>query len=230
MKDRIITFFSDLLSVILGIVITFTIQGKIDRAAGKKDVRAALELVRTELQANMDDIGLLTDYLKQEGESAKYFLDHRKDIDKCPQDSLDYHSGVIFANVSITTCQDALELLKMPSLFQKIENNTLSMKIIRAYDACESITTNLNHHIAQRDARFENSVTDQNVRKFASTGAIVLRDYIKTDYGLYAFRWLRAVAKPSDSTDVSDLQAAIEAIDEYLAGPPRRRPRKKEQS
>ena len=222
MKDRIITFFSELLSVILGIVITFAIQGKVDRATARSDVRAALELVRTELQANLDDIGLVVDYLSQEEQSAQYFLDHRKDIDRCPGDSVDYHSGVIFASVSITTCQDALELLKMSSLFQKIENNPLSMKIIRAYDSCELIKDNLNRHIAHRDARYENSVTDKSVRKIAATGQIDIRDYIKTDYGLYA---IRSLAQPSPFTDVSDIQAAIEAVDEYLA-PPHRRARK----
>lgn len=225
MKDRIINFVSDLLSVILGIIITFAIQGKVDRAADRGNVRAALELVRTELQTNMDDIGIMVDYLKQEGQSAQYFLDHRTELAKCPLDSIYYHSSVIFSSVSITTCQDALELLKMSSLFQKIENNPLSMKIIRAYDACESITANLNRHIALRDTRYENSVTDKSVRKIASTGLIDIRDYIKTDYGLYAIRWLSAMADPSGFTDVSDMQAAIDAIDEYLAGS-RRRARK----
>lgn len=216
MRDRIITFISDLLSVVLGIVITFTIQGMIDRSSARNEVRSALELVRSELQTNLDDIGIMADYLIQEGKSAQYLLDHRKTIDECPIDSLYYHSGVLFASVSITTCQDALELLKMSSLFQKISNNPLSMKIIRAYDACESITNNLNHHIALRDARFERSVTDNSVGLFASTGIIDIRDYIKTDYGLYAIRWLSAMADPSDFTDVSDMKEAIEAIDTYL--------------
>ena len=226
MKDTIIDFVSDLLSVILGIVITFAIQGKIDRAADKKNVRSALELVRTELQTNLDDIGIMTDYLRAEGASAKYLLAHKDDIASCPKDSLDYHSGVVFASVSITTCHDALELLKMSSLFQKIENNPLSMKIIRAYDACESITANLNRHIALRDDRYERSVTEGSVSSFASSGAIDIRDYIKTDYGLYAIRWLASLAKPDDFTDTSDMVVAIQAIDEYLA-PTRRRARKK---
>lgn len=216
MRDRIITFISDLLSVVLGIVITFTIQGMVDRSSDKKEVRSALELVRSELQTNLDDIGIMTDYLIQEGTSAQYLLDHRQTIDECPFDSLAYHSGVLFASVSMTTCQDALELLKMSSLFQKISNNPLSMKIIRAYDACESITNNLNHHIALRDARFEKSVTDDSVGLFASTGIIDIRDYIKTDYGLFAIRWLSAMADPSAFTDVSDMKEAIEAIDSYL--------------
>ena len=70
MRDRIITFISDLLSVILGIIITFTIQGRVDHSSDKKEVRSALELVRTELQTNMDDIGIMADYLIQEGRSA----------------------------------------------------------------------------------------------------------------------------------------------------------------
>ena len=99
MKDTIINFFSNLLSVVLGIVITFTIQGMINRATDRKDVRSALELVRSELQTNMGDIAIMSDYLKQEGESANYLLEHRQNLAACPKDSLDYHTGVIFASV-----------------------------------------------------------------------------------------------------------------------------------
>ena len=192
MRDRIITFISDLLSVILGIIITFAIQGKVDRAADRGNVRAALELVRTELQTNMEDIGIMVDHLVQEGASAKYILDHRFDLGACPKDSLDYHVGVIFAGVSITTCQDALELLKMSSLFQKIGDNPLSMKIIRAYDSCTYIAADLNRHISVRDARYTGEIT---------------REYVLP---------LATMANMDLLTDVTDLETAITAIDDYL--------------
>ena len=53
-------FLSNLLSVVLGIAITFAVQAIIDRSQTKKDIRAALELVRTELGTNIDDIGVMT--------------------------------------------------------------------------------------------------------------------------------------------------------------------------
>ena len=218
MKDTIINFLSNILAVVLGIVITFTIQGKIDKAQDKSNIRSTLELVRTELATNIEDIGIMRAYLKQEKESADYFLANMKSLDECPVDSINYHSGVIFADVSFTLCNDALELMKMSSMFQKIGNNNLSMKIIRAYDTCSSIEYNLNKHIATRDTRFENSINEKTVRQYASTGNISIKDFLKTDIGSYAIRWMTTQPSPEQLTDVTDVEDAITAIDSYLKG------------
>ena len=191
MKETTVNFFLNVLSVILGIVITFTIQGMIDRAGDKKEVRSALELVRSELSTNLGDISIMTDYLAQERQSADYFRRHEKDLSRCPADSVQYHSGILFAEASITASNDALELLKMSSLFQKVGNNALSMRIIRAYDCCASIVPNLNRHISTRNTRFE-------------------------EVGRIDVKWLSAQADPALFADVSDIEEAIAAIDAYL--------------
>lgn len=222
MRQTLIDFFSNMIAVVLGIVITFYVQGLIDRASDRKEVRSALELVRSELNANMDDIALLENYLNDERKAAQFFLDHRNDLALCPEDSVSYHSGILFADVSISVCQDALQLLKMSSLFPKVGDNALSMKIIRAYDCCESVASTLNRHIQARDTRFENSVTQESAGRYARSGFIDIRDYLQTDYGLYAIRWLTNHAEPKYYTDVSDVQVAVEAIDSYLGGRHRR--------
>ena len=218
MKDKLIDFISNLLSVILGIVITFAIQGMIDRASDRKEVRSALELVRSELLSNKNDIILAGAFVEQEKASAQYLLSHRDTLDRCPTDSIAYHSGVIFSDFSMTICQDALELLKMSSLFQKVGDNQLSMKIIRAYDSCEMVTDFLNQRAAARNARFDNSVTEQNARRIASGGFIDIREYLKTDFGNYAVRYLVTQASVDKFTDTSDIDSAISAIDHYLSG------------
>ena len=207
---------SNLISVVLGIVITFSVQGLIDRFAVRKEVRSALELVRTELSANKEDIGVMADYLVQERRSAEYFLSHRHDLSRCPSDSTDYHSGVILADASITLSRDALEMMTMSSLFQKIGDGPLAMKIIRAYDTCGNIVSSLNQHIAARDARFEGSVNEKTVGKYASGGSIDMAGYLKTDYGLYSVRWLTTQVDPARLADVSDIDAALDAINAYL--------------
>ena len=78
MKDRIIDFISGMLSVVLGIVITFSIQGRIDKAKDRSDIRSSLQLVRSELATNIDDISEMSDYLVQEKRSAVYLLSHLK--------------------------------------------------------------------------------------------------------------------------------------------------------
>ncbi|MBO6044574.1 MAG: hypothetical protein J6P69_01820, partial [Bacteroidales bacterium] len=70
MKETTKAFFRHLLSVVLGIIITFSVQGIIDRARVRREVRSALELVRAELAANIEDIDTMSDYLRQERKSA----------------------------------------------------------------------------------------------------------------------------------------------------------------
>ena len=77
MKESVTSFLSNILSVILGIFITFTIQGMIDRSKEKKETRSSLELVRSELVTNMDDISIMADYLNQEKASAEYILSNK---------------------------------------------------------------------------------------------------------------------------------------------------------
>ena len=217
-KDILIGFLSNLLAVILGIVITFAIQGMIDRSADRRGVRSALELVRTELMTNKEDLLVAGDFLRQEQASARYFLSHRDSLDRCPKDSLSFHSGILFSDFSITTCHDALELLKMSSLFQKIGDNPLSMKIIRAYDTCEMEAQFLNQRTANRNERFANSISEQNARRIAANGYIDIQEYLKTDFGLYVIRDLASQASPDSFTDISDIDEAIEAIGDYLSG------------
>ena len=95
------------------------------------------------------------------------------------------------AAVSVHLPHDALELLKMSSTFQKIGDNPLSMRIIRAYDSCAFTEAYITRHIASRDARYKGKVD---------------ADYLRplTVPDLDAF------------TDVSDIDTAIEAIDAYL--------------
>ena len=212
MKD----FLTKLLSVVLGIAITFTVQGILDRSRAKKDVRSALELVRTELTTNVEDIGVMSDYLRNERAAAQYFIDHRRTLAKCPADSIAYHSSMLFADASITMSHDALELLKNSSLFQKIGDRNLSMKIIRAYDTCQSISSALNQHITHRNNQFENSVNEKTASLFASGGAISIKEYIKTDYGFYAVRWITTQGPVDKYADVTDIEDAIAAINAYL--------------
>ena len=204
MKETSVNFFLNVLSVILGIAITFAIQGWVDRRHDKKEIRSALELVRSELSTNIEDINIMTDYLVQERKSAKYLIRNWGRLDKCPADSVDYHGGLVFADALITTSDDALELLKMSSLFQKIGDNVLAMKIIRAYDSCASSVANLNRHVSVRNERYIESK------------ALDVQAFLKSPSGSYTLRWLTTQADPTLFTDTQDIQDAIDAIDAYM--------------
>ena len=204
----------DSISIILGVFITFWIQDLIDQSHDREEVRSALWLVRTELTNNLEDI--LNEYLNQENASAKYFLRHRNDIDSCPADSIAYHSGMILAAVNATVSNDALEFLQSSSLFPKIGNSLLSMKIIRAYDSSQLTVDIANKHIEDRNERFEDFINENNVNQIASQGAINIPAFIKTDYGLYSMMWITNQVVTDQTGDISDIKEALTAIDDYL--------------
>ena len=188
-KSWLVDFLCKLLPVVTGIAITFTLQGIVNRAHDRMAVRSAMELVRTELATNLEDIAVLDEYFQQEQKSAKYLSDHKKVLKKCPVDSVNFHTGIVRADVSVALSHDALELLKMSSLFPKIGDNDLSMKIIRAYDACELMVSNVSRHISQRDAQGDKAVD-----------------------------WVLARREDSSYiTDPSDLKEALVAIDHFLS-------------
>ncbi|MBQ2103853.1 MAG: hypothetical protein II686_03160 [Bacteroidales bacterium] len=206
----------DSISIILGVFVTFWIQDLIDQSHDREEVRSALWLVRTELTNNLEDINILNEYLNQENASAKYFLRHRNDIDSCPADSIAYHSGMILAAVNATVSNDALEFLQSSSLFPKIGNSLLSMKIIRAYDSSQLTVDIANKHIEDRNERFEDFINENNVNQIASQGAINIPAFIKTDYGLYSMMWITNQVVTDQTGDISDIKEALTAIDDYL--------------
>lgn len=185
-KELFLDFLSRLLPVVVGIAITFTVQAFMNRAHDRKAVRSAMELVRTELNSNLDDIAILDDFLRQEKISAQYLVDHRENLAKCPKDSVYFHSGFVHADVSVALSQNALELLKMSTLFPKIGDNALAMKIIRAYDTCELVVANINRHISARDRQAD------------------------------AALWLTNQGDPSQYTDATDIRDALAAVDAFL--------------
>ena len=193
MSDAWKSFFSELVAVILGIVITFAGQGAIDRAHSRKEVRSALQLVRTELISNRQDIADLRETLEQVQQSAKYLEDNSEllknihNLDSATLKTVTYHQGWVYAEVSVTLPHDALELLKTSSIFQKIGDNSLSMKIIRAYDTCQNIVESIDRHFIAKTTQ-----TDEDLPK-----------------------WL-LIHSPLPYVDPADIDTAITAINVFL--------------
>ena len=202
MKESVSSFLSNVLSVILGIAITFAVQGMIDRSRVRKDVRSALKLIQTELQSNQADIATMADYLDSERAAAKYFLSLDDGWTGASSDSVGIYGGVLLSDASIALSDDALQLLKMSSLFQSIGNDGLSMKIIHAYDTCELIAAALNRHIEARNGRL-GEVED-------------IRTFFTSAEGRKALRLISLQANPARISETEDLETAIQAIDNYL--------------
>lgn len=219
MKDKIIAFFSSLISVALGMVTTFGIQGRMDRLQARVEAHSALEQVRTELAANLERIGTMQEYLAKERASALFFIENRSSMYKFQDDTIRYHGDIMLADASVSVAHDALDLLTGSSAFTKIGSDSLSMRIIRAYDTASDIADELNRHVALRNERFEGSINDRTVGQVTVDGIIDLRRYVRTPYGIYFVQWLAAQASHGSHADIAHIQDAIDAIDAFLEIP-----------
>ena len=200
---------------ILAVIVSFLIHGMANKAADRKDIRYALETVRTELISNAEDVRQIHDRLVQERKSAEYLLEHRTGLDKCPADSVTFHGNMINTKVEIALSDNASDLLKASPVSHIIDGNALLMKIIRAYDTCEWIASNQSKRSKARNARIGFLIDEQTV---LSTGSAVdIQKFIETDTGFYAVSWITTQSDPSIVADIKDIQDAIDGIDEFLA-------------
>lgn len=128
-------FFMKFLSVFLGIVITFSGNAYINRSRERKDVKAALKLVRDELAENIATMDSVSAQLIRERDAATYLREYIGRFEEVPRDSMRKYCNTPLSTNKANLSSEALELLKNSSLFQKIPDKELSLDIIRAYKA-----------------------------------------------------------------------------------------------
>jgi len=203
-----VAFLSNIAAVILGIVITFSIQGIIDQSNEKDDVNSALSLVREELCGCLSDISQSAQIMDMEHYSSLYIVSQADSIDACPPDSLEYYGQTLIKEMILTLPNDALELLKSSSLFPKIGDNSLSLKIIRAYDQCEAVATLF---------RRSQQIKTERISDIRKSGEFIISKTVKTKEGLNLIKSLGIQDGTYIRNGIPDIEDAIAAIDQYLA-------------
>lgn len=206
------SFFSNILAVVLGIFITFTIQGWIDRSHEKKDVAAALELVKEELINNNNNLRDVIGLINAEKNAATAMFDNLGNLQKCDYDSVATWNTVLGSEYFFTVTDDALELLKSSSLFQKINDKNLALSIIKAYDYLEANSKAFNTHEQYKISLFMEANTDK-AKKLAATttGLPFLKSYYSSPEGTY---FLKSVV---DMSGDAFLRVGLDEIDATIA-------------
>lgn len=149
------SFLSNILSVVLGIFITFWIQGMIDRKAERADVRSALELVKEELLENKSSLEDAIGIIAMEREAAESLRGSEG-----LTDTMNTRNTVLYSEYFFTVTDDALELLKSSSLFQKMNDNALALSIIKAYDYLNVNSQAFNTHEKYKTDLFKDRPKD----------------------------------------------------------------------
>lgn len=212
------SFFSNLIAVILGIFITFGIQGMIDRKREKKDVLAALELVKEELINNRQNLQDVIDIIENEREIAGFIQENIGKFARCDTDSLLNKHNTLCTEYFFTVTDDALELLKTSSLFQKMNDKNLALNIIKAYDFLETDAQAFNTHEKYKTSLFDEAHTEK-TKKSAMyyTGTAFLKIFYASEKAGY---FLKSVMDMADSSFLSasipEIDATISEIDARL--------------
>lgn len=212
------SFTTDILSVVLGIFITFGIQGVIDRRHEKKEVLSALELVREELINNSQNLQEVMDIISSEKAAAQSISRYKGRMQKCSADSLVAWNAVLGSEYFFIVTDDALELLKSSSLFQKINDKSLALGIIKAYDFLDSDSKAFNSHEQYKVSLYMDANTSK-IKKasLTSTGPAFLKSFYSTYEADY---FLKSVVEMSDESflgaGLSEIEATIADIESRM--------------
>jgi len=217
-KFDAVGFFSNILAVILGIIITFSIQSIIDRNNEKENISSALRLVKEELTGCKKDLEGCADFLEMEGVATAYLNANLGQLHCCPADSVSQYGGIYITEMILTLPDDALELLKNSSVFSAINDNSLSLAIIRAYDQCNALLQVFNRHEEQKSETLKQIFLEKGIdRCYNSYGNISITELMNTKNGMYLTRQLLGQSVETFRAGLSDIDAAIAMIDDYLA-------------
>lgn len=154
-------FLLNFMAVVLGIVITFSGEALISSHNEKKEVYSSLDLVKNELQDNLDYIQMADSVLRSYSHAADFLLKYEGHYDKAPIDSLILYTQYAFLMFEVSASQEALELLKTSSLFTKIKDQKLSLDIIHTYGTIEDRMLLYKMLFGQCNSERDAAVTDE---------------------------------------------------------------------
>jgi len=213
-----VAFLSNILAVILGIVITFSIQNISDAKKQRSNVKSALQLVRDELDGCRQDLNTVLQMMDLEAKGAAYILKNADNLKQCPQDSISLYGTAVITEMVLTLPSDALELLKTSSLFQTINDNSLSLKILRAYDQCQAQQQVFAHHESVKSDVFSKACKTDDVNLLNKDESYISISQIAKDKvgRTMLIRLMLNDAAASVHGSLKDIETAIDAINEYL--------------
>lgn len=212
------SFVSNIIAVVLGIFITFGIQGLIDRKGEREDVKSALDLVKEELVNNKDNFYQVIDIISNEKHAAEFLFLSKDSLDMCCIDTIKKMHTLLCSEMFVTVTDDALELLKSSSLFQKMKDNELALSIIKAYDYLDATSQAFNLHEKYKMNLCEEANTPT-ARKAAinSEGAQYYSQFYSTEEADYFLKSVIDMANDAFIIEgINMIDAAIANLDTRL--------------
>lgn len=129
--------------VILGIVVTFAGSALIERSRQARDVRAAMMLVHSELEANRMKIHEVWDWIQREADAYRILAQNRHDLTAIPQDTMASFVPVFGRVLSFHPRQDAFEVLKNSGLMASVRDKDFLLAVTQGYATLAELEENV---------------------------------------------------------------------------------------
>ena len=128
-----INFFTNLLGVILGIMLTFGVNFLWRRREEKRRTKDMLILVRNELITNKEVFKIQEEFLKKDGNVYQKILDAKNDLASIPADTLkEYHTQIQGLNI-ISINISAWQIFQNSEIIQKMTNKEMVIRLTDCY-------------------------------------------------------------------------------------------------
>lgn len=146
MRDYLLQF----IVVVMGILITFQGSAWIEKRQQHRQSREILEMVRTELQNNMEELEFCRDLGIRELDGMEFFARHMNDIGKAPRDSINMYISVLGSGHEFSYSSNALEVLKATPASINVIDKELLREIFYCYDRTGSLLKSVNYYYKQK--------------------------------------------------------------------------------
>jgi hypothetical protein len=144
-------FYRDLISVIIGIIVTFGGSALIQRCSEHKETRHALSMVRDELSGNLDMIELQKKRLAHEKRGSMAMLPYLHDPHDMPADSLDKYLDILSRSHYFALPDNSFAMLKSSQQIEKIGNKEMLRDLFSIYANMEHFQSSIHSHNSLKD-------------------------------------------------------------------------------
>lgn len=162
-------FLLNFLAVVLGIAITVSVDSYLNGRKERNDVNSALQLVVNELKDNLSELDEADQYAQKEAKAVNYLMRYYGKYDTCDPDSLTEYCNLPVSLHKPQLSEDALELLKTSSLFQKVPDINVSLGIIHAYKIMQGETILIDYNNQRKEKLIDSALTPKVKEIFSSS-------------------------------------------------------------
>lgn len=218
-KSDIVSFLMNFLAVVLGIVLTLGGESLMSHKRERKDLNNSLDLVKSELQDNLDYLHYCDTLFQQEVEAAEFLIRFEDDYSKAPEDTLWMVANIPLTTNTISLYTDAFELLKSSGVLTQIKDKKLALTIFKTYDILANDASFINQFYEHK-LKYLEPAMNKNVKDIlAGDNVTALRLWSEMTNSKEGRQYLREIIRFLSIYDPSEIYEAteltIDGIKEY---------------